>query len=356
MESLNSPEIINNPPNSSEITDSSPVTTPINLTPKQKVHRQSKKTAIEEFKKLSAGFLKQIDGYRKELFEDQAGKKSVKNQINDTCLDIEEKSKKVNDLYTEIEQFHSKLLVSSKEEDSIKDDVVAVQTEINEILELVNKNKNEFVEYYEKVFNPTKGLKQELENKESQFKMLFEKIEGLLPGATSAGLAETYQTQAKKYSVPTFMWSFIFIAAMIGMAVFSAISILPKIIDAKTITEALGHVITRLPFFVPAVWLGCFASKQQSQNKRLAQEYAYKANLAKSFVGYKEQIKVLGQTDENKEVLVKLLNALVVSVSYNPSETLNKNYHKDSPPLFTQIIDRMFGGNRIKNKEEKDSE
>ena len=53
---------------------------------------------------------------------------------------------------------------------------------------------------------------------------------------------------------------------------------------ALTLNEALIALLKDLPFFIPTIWLAAYASKQQSQNKRLQQEYALKRPMQNHFM------------------------------------------------------------------------
>ena len=163
------------------------------------------------------------------------------------------------------------------------------------------------------------------------FSTLKAKIETLLPGATSAGLAKAYQDQKESYGAPYITWSVIFILTMIGMVWFAVSTVK----GTDSFEKAMVGIISRTPFFLPMIWLALFSSKQASQNKRLQQEYAYKESLAKTYEGYKREIEKLPDTDIKSEILEKLMSNLVTASGYNPSETLEKNSHNDNPPLLS---------------------
>ena len=97
-----------------------------------------------------------------------------------------------------------------------------------------------------------------------------------------------------------------------------------------------------MPFFIPTIWLAVFASKQQSQYKRLQQEYVFKEINAKSFYGHKRQIEELMKSGvDDKELLLKLVTQLVIITSQNPSDTLDNKAHNDSPPIF-KLLEKIF--------------
>ena len=204
---------------------------------------------------------------------------------------------------------------------------------------------------------PVKGYLQEteelknqiasyLDGQQKKFLAQFSEIEGLLPGATSAGLAEAYQIQKNSYKGPIRLWSSIFILTLSAMTGFSIYLIYEQLNvpqpQTYSLNDAFISLLKHLPFFIPTIWLASYASKQQSQYKRLQQEYAFKETNAKSFHGHKMQIEELmkeGATD--KVLLEELVAQLVRITSYNPSATLDSATHEDSPPIF-KLLDKYI--------------
>ena len=148
-------------------------------------------------------------------------------------------------------------------------------------------------------------------------------------GATATGLSKAYQDQKINYKWPVIMWSMVFGLTVGGMMTFGIYFYK----DVSTIEDSLQHILARLPFFIPAVWLAIFASKQQSQYKRLQQEYVYKETLSKSFEAYKREIDQLPESDEKNVLHQKLITAMVDMCGYNPSLTLEHKSHDDKPPI-----------------------
>lgn len=108
--------------------------------------------------------------------------------------------------------------------------------------------------------------------------------------------------------------------------------------DATSVEDAFMKVISRLPFFMPAFWLAIFASKQQSQNKRLQQEYAYKEALTKSYEADKREIEKLPESTERHQLSAKLLETMIDAAKFNPSETLGSKTHNDGPPSVFELF------------------
>lgn len=186
---------------------------------------------------------------------------------------------------------------------------------------------------------------QKFEEWNKNYDTLFKKIEGLLPGATSTGLAKAYQDQGKNHQVPYWIWTGVFVLTTGGMIWFS----IEHLRVPSTFQETFNGILSKVPFFVPAIWLAIFASKQQSKSKRLQEEYAYKETLSKSYESYKREVMSLPDSEEKQEMIEKLLQSMVEMMRYNPSETLQSNSHNDKPPIVGNLL-QNFSSKKSKAK------
>lgn len=178
-----------------------------------------------------------------------------------------------------------------------------------------------------------------LENEQRvKHKAMFEEIESLLPGATSAGLASAYRSLKEKFSNPIRFYTALFYGALLLLVIaamimstqelrFSPFSI--KFIEIEEWDYVLKALMFKAPFILPAVWLAIFSSTRRSQYERLQQEYAHKEALAKSYEGYKKQI--LDLKGESEELQRALISKSIDSIAYNASVTLDGKHEEKSP-------------------------
>lgn len=313
----------------------------------------------------------EIKALKNRLIDDED---SIQNTINIMTTDAEEKHEKLEEYYN--------LTLNDKEYDNTtkeriektEADVEEVKTEIKkhlkeakeELLEL-SKKIEEYEKYYVNVFGELNeedevrkgGLKEEIEKRmqalisfdEKQQKVfvdtlkqkvkglegyekaqkerhnsLFNQIESLLPGATSAGLAKAYYDERDKFKKPIKYWNGIFIASLAGISLVSAFSLK----SPDSLIELGKNIAHSLPLTGPLIWLAIYANKRRSESQRLEQEYAHKETLANSYSGYKQQIENLNKEDQ--ALLVKLLDSAIEAASYNASLTLDGK-HGDSTPI-----------------------
>ena len=86
------------------------------------------------------------------------------------------------------------------------------------------------------------------------------------------------------------------------------------------------------------VWAALTVSKRRSEMHRLAEEYAHKEALAKSYEGFKQQI--IDMDINTKAMLAELLEVLLKAVSLNAARTLDGK-HGDKMPVHEAIEKAM---------------
>jgi hypothetical protein len=193
-----------------------------------------------------------------------------------------------------------------------------------------------------------KALDEFEDKQKKKYRALNEQIEGLLPGATSAGLASAYLEMKKSFDTPIKNMSNVFYVA-IGLLVLASLVLT---IDNISIGEAgvfhmnfvnmkdwdgvLKSAVNKIPFYAPILWLAFYASKRRSEYQRLQQEYAHKEALAKSYDSYKQQIEQLDTKDleMQKHFIIKAIDA----IAYNASVTLDGKHGDKMPAL--EVIEK----------------
>ncbi len=232
-----------------------------------------------------------------------------------------------------------------------------ILSSLNQMTELVYKINSENIneESYNKI-----RIKNEIEEKIKElddlknnqlttFETLNDEIKGLLENATNIGLASAYKTQKESYEKTIKNNTYIFYIVMIAITIFSGLSIIKSfsfspfafnLVTFSNLTELGIHLIHKLPILLPAIWLAIFSSIRRSEAERLKQEYAHKEANTKSYHSFKEQIDNLN-SKHREELLEKLLDSIIVTVSKNASETLDKK-HEDKMPVI-ELSEKSLG-------------
>ncbi len=331
--------------------------------------------------------------YRKVIEESTEESKTSVARIKEWHKDIAEKHEDIITKNNEIVEAHNLILVDDEEGDSIQTDInesynkiiafyknllqdvvdkeneennkTSIKTKINEAttfilgnLKTVTKETEALKVFHGVVFGTEieegeragekeGGLKQAIETHQKDLNEYEDKqkakIEMLLSGATSVGLARAFRSlrktssRAVKIYTNLFYWSLFFLFIIAFIAVLPELCyVSPKIFGTCAVNPDglwfpwIRGVLAKSLLIVPALWFAIFVSKRRSEHQRLQQEYAHKESVSKSFEGYKEQIKALKLDDE--KLLAELLGIAIKAIGYNASITLGAK-HGDDPPI-----------------------
>ena len=282
---------------------------------------------------------------------------NLKNQIDENKTFLNEIAQHRNNAgqkSSEIDNINNSVTSAASEIKSIKEDINRIKEELNQKLNATEVKKEEFDKFFIKIFgekdeqdNYSGGLKERLSKKEQEiniflsdqsslYKELFNKIESLLPAATSTGLATAYSKQKNSYKVPVIIWTLSFIFSLTGLCAIGLLSFEGSKISFEMLDWE--KLLSRTPIFLPLIWLATFSSKQYRQNKKLEQEYVHKEVLTRTYQGYKKEFESQDQAT-GKETLSKLNEILITATSKNPSETMDDGRSEDTPSIWK----RLFG-------------
>lgn len=170
----------------------------------------------------------------------------------------------------------------------------------------------------------------------NEFDELKDKIESLLPGATSAGLASAFREQKARFNKPQRNWLGIFIAAVVSLLAAGLIG-LPTFQSGNTPGEPswdaiLRHIVNRLPLVGPLIWLGIYAGRNYMLALRMQEEYAFKEALSATFEGYKREMAAIDAPAESVAPLLTLCENVLRSLAERPGR-IYEGKHEDITPL-----------------------
>ncbi len=335
--------------------------------------------STQELRTSSKELVNTFEGWHKDITEKHTDIIAKKNEIDEAhnliLVDDDEgdsRNTSVNIFYNKIKSFYEELLEEvideeneEKNQPSIKDKINLAKDTVLENLETVKEGTAELQDFHEKIFG-TKieegerageregGLKQEIDNRQKHLsdyrteqegiiKNLQDQIEGLLPGATSAGLATAFRELKEKSEEEIQKYTNLFYRSLIILSIIAFIAVLPELcyVSPKIFGTCevnpdglwlpwVRSLLAKSLFILPALWFAIFASKRRSEHQRLQQEYAHKESVSKSFDGYKQQIMALGAKDET--LLAELIDTAIKAIDYNASITLGGK-HGDNPPI-----------------------
>lgn len=319
--------------------------------------RQDRTQAASRLKGI-VGAAQRIDKFSNEIFEGSEANESLEARIKNS-VELSQS------LHSEVVRLHSQLLVDQPEKKSLSTvmseagaKIVAYETDLKSAVTLTKSRIEDLGEFHKKIFGSIDeelgkeipGLKGELEARVAQIDQyevdqharhdtLFKKIEDLLPGANSAGLASAYREMKKGFDKPIKNYTIYFYCslALLGFGSLllwvESFSIWPPsitFVGVKPWDELLRGLLGRAAFFIPVVWLAVFSATRRSQYERLQQEYAHKESFASSYDSYKKELTELGEA--TSDLQKQLLDKAIIAVAFNASSTLDGKSHVEKPP------------------------
>ncbi|MBS7827411.1 hypothetical protein J7624_09675, partial [Wohlfahrtiimonas chitiniclastica] len=208
-------------------------------------------------------------------------------------------------------------------------------SDLNTTNEKIESFYNQSKEKFEEIENYFKKIEADTDEKIKKYDQIYQsfntKIEALLPSALSAGLASSYKLAKDSFNQKIKTYSKILGCLYCVLACFGLYNLYQySKIENITLVYALSKIVIQLPLLGLLAWITAFVSSKLNESIRLQQEYAHKESIASSYGSFKKQIESL-KSDNEKDMLEKLMTDLITNVSFNPSSTLDKYPHQKSP-------------------------
>lgn len=172
----------------------------------------------------------------------------------------------------------------------------------------------------------------------SSFNELHTKIEGLLPNATSAGLASAFRNQKGRFLKPQRNWLITFVVAIVLLLAAGIVG-LPGLWPGTSATgqeswdSILLHLVTRLPLVAPLVWLAIYAGRHYTLALRVEEEYAFKEAVSTAFEGYKREMAGISSSgDGSLPPIVTLCENVLRALAQRPGR-IYEGHHEDITPF-----------------------
>lgn len=172
-----------------------------------------------------------------------------------------------------------------------------------------------------------------------------ENIKGLLPGATSAGLASAFDARRKSFLNPTTGWQKLFIGSIAALIVLAG----SGLVQAMWVGSAMGFEdiirlwLTRLPIAAALVWLAVHSSREAALAKRLEEDYGYKVAIASTFLGFQKQMSDMGGAVEPTSPLGRLCDGTLAIIASPPGRIYERQALTVTPGSQTADAARAFG-------------
>jgi hypothetical protein len=159
-------------------------------------------------------------------------------------------------------------------------------------------------------------------------------IEGLLPGATSAGLASAFKQRRANLTLPQCFWQAVFMVSLFGLVVVAWLEFgWHSVPDAALTWGGLGlSLLHRLPFALPLIWLAFHSSHKAALAQRVQEDYAFKEAVSRSFEGYRREMAELEGKAAPESALSQLC-VRVLSIITDPPGRIYEKHQLTKTPL-----------------------
>jgi hypothetical protein len=257
--------------------------------------------------------LEQTDEFQIKLTEVDKIKKiaeTTNSSIKEKSAELNEKFEELEEKINEVEEIKSTLEANSEKLKTINNNLEVIKEEADENLENIKEiyndaksNEKIIDSFAQKVQERDKrlGELQQIteENKEKiivyeserikileEANKLIESAKTALNYKTAEGISASFQSQHEdarnwKFSVAWIIASAIFIGIAIGLGIWIAFGE----------TDKLHLIIARIALIPLPIIGAIFCANQYVKQKNIIEDYAYKMVLAKSIVGFSEQLK-----------------------------------------------------------------
>ena len=230
----------------------------------------------------------------------------------------EEQIKNINYIIAELEKDINELTGDKKDKKYIGEVGRKAESVLDEV-------QNEYEKIEEKRERFENSLDQ-IDETQNDIENLEETAKGLIERTTSAALGEQFAERKSELESNLIYWKYGSVSSIGLLLISSAIIYIDIISSGSTLITNLSKIALILPISV-AVW---FTVSNYSRQKRLMEEYEFKARVALSLSGFRE---VLNKEtpEEDDEIVAEFVVKTMDKIYSNPQQNINDESNEDSP-------------------------
>lgn len=218
------------------------------------------------------------------------------------------------------------------------EEIIATASQVNEAMSAAQEDQKTtaaLAQIADSIKDRVQSYEVQLDTMSVQFEEVRKKIESLLPGAASAGLAAAFHAQKDKYIRPKSLWNIVFFTAILGIAALGIAEIARHWSDTTpNYDELLRSFLTRITVIVALIWLALHASGKSRIANQIQEDYTYKEAVSRSFEGYKKEFASLPDHVAAGSPLATLCHSMVTILASSPSRVYDKHAY-DATPMST---------------------
>lgn len=193
--------------------------------------------------------------------------------------------------------------------------ITDIKDDVKESEKIIKNNSNTSSEFLEKIFSY-----------EKQSKQLVDKCEEAYRITATKGLAAAFEKRAGELKISVGIWTLCLLIGLLagGYIGQERIQALSETINQPTINWAaafISIVLSVLSIGAP-LWFAWLSTKQVTQSFKLAEDYSFKASLAKAYEGYSKEAARLDPVFE-----ARLFASALARLDENPLRLMSTDMH-----------------------------
>ena len=319
------------------------------------------KSRLEEVDSIRASLLETLDAAKAKLSEIQTVASAAivaGTKISDEQSLIASKSEHINGakvhadkIRVELDQIQTSLTQKATEAEGLRtraqsasdssteclnairaqkvqtDSELATITAARDVAKTSSSATKDLADIAETVEQQVRNYEKRLEELSAESSKQLTEIVGLLPGATSAGLAHAFDDRRKTFMKPGTRWQWVFVGSVVSLVLLAVTGLWNVYRSGSPLTwDELARLwVARLPIAGALIWLALHSSRESALAKRLEEDYGYKAAIAASFQGFQKQMADIGSTTPEGSPLSKLCQDTLLTIASPPGRIYDKH-------------------------------
>ncbi len=204
-------------------------------------------------------------------------------------------------------------------------DLQSLKDANNEIEKIKDNSTKHFLKL-QNTENEASKLKESIDKQEERAKKVAAYCDEVHGIATSVGLSASFTERANKTSTSMYFWiGSLFVALIILMALgynrLESFNELTKVENPNWGAMWMNLFLSVLGIAAPG-WLAWISTKQISQRFKIAEDYKYKAAVAKAYEGYKKEV-----TEIDSDLAYRLFDSTLTRLEEPPLRLMEKENH-----------------------------
>lgn len=288
--------------------------------------------------------------------------------INEKYEDIEKSQKTITTIHNKIVELHSYVYGAEEEKLSpiSQTDYAALPSDAKiqkdgkyykKLTKITPGKKEEIEKFLENISNLKEKEDQKIKERDKkvdeEIQRLLDRIEGLLPGATAAGLTAAYAEARKSTQYSIYFWQACFIISLACIAAIIFFLLYEGIISFSGDLSFEKTIVQVLKLFgceFPCIWFAWASNIKIAQYTRLREEYRHKWTMTRTFDGMQKAIAQAENISEDHRE--NFYRSMLEVFADNPSKIFDKKYDPDGPiSLWHRLFDKQPSAKQRKKEE-----